>query len=294
MSMKRAYRRTSVKKVCGEELIEACGIKGSGGTSVGLDIGKEEIVAVVRWPDGTYESPWSVKNPSEIPELMSLLKSLAKGCQRLTVGLESTGTYGEAIRSAMTIAGLEVHRVSGKASSDYKEIFDGVPSQHDGKDAAIISELTAFGKGTPWPFELESEESQEIAHQVHRLDAFNKQGIQWAGRLEALLAKHWPELGRELSLTSVTLLECLMHYGSPQRMLADPQAAAKLRQWGRSGLKEPTIDKIIESARTSCGVPLGEAQTRWIQEVADELAKSLREARACEKRLEELMRRDET
>ncbi len=69
-------------------------------------------------------------------------------CGDLCVGMESTGTYGEAVRRALTVAGLTVQRISGKAASDYKEIFDGVPSQHDGKDAAIIAELAAYGKGT--------------------------------------------------------------------------------------------------------------------------------------------------
>ena len=31
-----------------------------------------------------------------------------------------------------------------KTVSDYSEIFDGVPSQHDGKDAAMIAELVAI------------------------------------------------------------------------------------------------------------------------------------------------------
>ena len=51
--------------------------------------------------------------------------------------MESTGTYGDALRQALSDAGLSVHRVSGKAAHDYAEIFDGVPSKHDGKDAAI-------------------------------------------------------------------------------------------------------------------------------------------------------------
>ena len=151
MSTKRMYRRTSVKKISTETLKVVSLLKGGSGTCVGLDIGKQEIVAVVRWPDGSFECPWSIKNPSEHPKLLGLLQMLRETCDSLTVGLESTGTYGEAVRLAMTSACLEVHRISGKASSDYKEIFDGVPSQHDGKDAAVIAALTA------WPTNLEDD-----------------------------------------------------------------------------------------------------------------------------------------
>lgn len=294
MSTKRSYRRISVKKISEEQLKEACLKHGGASTSVGLDISKEDIVAVVRWSDGQFEAPWNVKNPAEIPELIGLLKMMSQTCDSLTIGLESTGTYGEAVRVAMTAAQLEVHRISGKACSDYKEIFDGVPSQHDGKDAAIIAELTSFNKGTAWPFEQDSEASQERAHQVYRLDAFNKIARQWGGRLEALMARHWPELGRLLSLNSWTILQCLILYGCPKRMLADPEAAANLRRWGRSGLSEATIESILESARSTLGVPMGEGQIQWVKDVASELYRSQREADACEKRLEEMLSDDQS
>jgi transposase len=285
VSIKRIYRRVSVKKICRESLRDRAIEKGGAGTSVGLDIGKEELVAVVRWPDATFDSPWSVKNPSEIVELIDFLKLLSQHCDSLTIGLESTGTYGEAVRYAMTAAQLEVHRISGKASSDYQEIFDGVPSQHDGKDAAIIAELTSFGKGTAWPYEARSEEDLEIAHQVRRLDAFRGQATQWAGRLEGMLALHWPEVTDLLGLNRTTLVKCLMQYGSPQRLLADPEAAANLGRWGRAGLSEAKIVAVLESARTTRGVPPGTSQRQWIQEVASELHQSTMEVKACEKRL---------
>lgn len=286
MSTKRIYRRTPVKKISPATLQLQASEKGVSGTSVGLDIGKEEIVGVVRWPDQTFESPWSVKNPSEIPELITLLLLLAKHSDSLTVGLESTGTYGEAVRYAMTEAKLEVHRISGKAASDYKEIFDGVPSQHDGKDAAIIAELTSFGKGTAWPYEAASEQDQEIAHQIRRLDAFRKQAMQWIGRLEGLMALHWPEVTELLALKGSSLVQCLMHYGSPKRLVADAEAHANFRRWGRAGLSEAKIESVLESARSTRGVPASESAVRWIQEVAQQVHQSIQEVRACEKRLE--------
>ena len=286
MTAKRMYRRKSVKKISLETLKEVALMKAGAGTCVGLDIGKQEIVAVVRWPDGSFECPWSIKNPSQIADLIELLRMLREVADSLTIGLESTGTYGEAVRVAMTAASLEVHRISGKASSDYKEIFDGVPSQHDGKDAAIIAELTCFGKGTPWPFEPRSEVDQEMIHQIQRINVFDCQATQWCGRLEALLARHWPELGELLSLKSVTLVKAIVHYGSPARLAADPSAAENLRTWSSHSLKPEKIKKIIESARTTQGVPIGKPEMAWLQEIASELAKSILEVNLSKKRLE--------
>lgn len=294
MSVRRKYRRTPVKKVALEALKEIAILKGGAGTCVGLDISKDEIVPIVRWPEGAYEAPWKVKNPSEIPELIALLQMLKETCGSLTIGLESTGTYGEAVRFAMTAASLEVHRISGKASSDYKEIFDGVPSQHDGKDAGIIAELACFGKGTPWPFEPLSEIDQEIRHQVQRLDVFHDHATEWTGRLEAVLAKHWPELSGLLALKSATLVNIMIHYGSPARLAADPAAREHLRKWGRALLKPDKIDQIIESARTTAGIPIGSGEMGWTQEIATELQRAIMEVKASQDRLEVIAKSHES
>src|SRR4029450_3501213 len=97
-------------------------------------------------------------------------------------------------------AGLIAHRVSPKAAADYAEIFDGVPSQHDGKDAAVVAELAAQGRSWPWPLALPSEAEQELAFQVDWLDGQRRQTQLWYGRLEALLSRPWaggtPRLAR--------------------------------------------------------------------------------------------------
>ena len=139
MRKRRAYRATDVKNVSLEKILV---LAPTGAVTVGMDIGKHEVFVVLRWADGTFERPWKVCNPAEIKLLVRILTKLAKA-RPLTVAMESTGTYGDALRQALTDADLNVHRVNGKATHDYAEIFDGVPSQHDGKDAAIVAELAA-------------------------------------------------------------------------------------------------------------------------------------------------------
>ena len=72
--------------------------------------------------------------------------------RKLVVAMESSGTYTDALRQALFDAKVAVWRVSNKASHDYAEIFDGVPSQHDGKDAAVVAELAGLGKAQPWEY----------------------------------------------------------------------------------------------------------------------------------------------
>lgn len=285
MSVKRIYRRVKINKVSIESLKEIAVLKGEAGTTVGLDVAKHEIVVVIRWCDGSFERPWSVSNPSEIALLVELLCVLRETCDSLVIGIESTGTYSEPVRCAMTQACLEVHRLSGKGVADYKEIFDGVPSQHDGKDAAMIAELAHFGKGTPWPYAPRSETEQAIGHQVARLNVFRNQSNQWIGRLEGMLAKHWPELSGLLDLSRVTLLKICQHYGSPAQLIGDDNVRQQLRRWSGNLLSFAKIDAILESARTSVGLPMGPSELTWLKEIASEVLHARAEIKLCEKKL---------
>jgi transposase len=242
--MKReAYRTVDVKQVFIESLVAD---KPALPAMIGIDVAKSESLAVVRWHSGDFERPWRAKTPEEIPVLVDRLRDLAQG-RPLLIAMESTGTYGDALRQALTDAGLNVHRVSGKAVHDYAEIFDGVPSQHDGKDAAIVAELAALGKSTPWPYQQPTAFDQELRYWVERADVQQRIGMLWLGRLEALLARHWPEATEYLELNSETLLQLLAEYGGPAALAADLGAAKRLKCWGRNFLTHEKIERFVEA-----------------------------------------------
>ena len=155
----KAYRTTRVNEVNWEQL--ARGKEGLGVT-LGIDVGKFELRVVCRWADGRFERPWRVKNPWEIPTFLGLVRQVRAG-RKLVVALEPSGTYGEALRQALWDNGIEVQRVGTKASHDYAEVFDGVPSQHDGKDAAVVAELAALGKAKPWAYQAADSWEEELA-----------------------------------------------------------------------------------------------------------------------------------
>ena len=179
-------------------------------------------------------------------------------------------------------------RVSGKAAKDHAETFDGVPSQHDGKDAAVVAELAAFGKSRPWPYRQLSEADAELAYWVGTVD--DQQRIQnyWTGKLEALLARHWPELTRLIDLTSVTLLSLMAHYGGPAALLADDEARRRLNQWGRGALKKTTLDEILASAGSTCGVVQNRFEVKAAQDCAARAWLPCVRSKAAKARLEEL------
>src|SRR5436309_2633779 len=121
---RKAYRASRVNDVNWEQL--ARGKEGLGVT-LGVDVGKFDLWVVCRWADGHFERPWRVKNPGEIPALLALLRPISAE-RKAVVALESSGTYGDALRQALADQGIKVQRVQGKAAHDYAEVFDGVPS----------------------------------------------------------------------------------------------------------------------------------------------------------------------
>jgi hypothetical protein len=74
MRKSRAYRATSVKQVSVERVLEG---RPAGTVHFGLDVGKEEIYAVMRWSGGTFGRPWKALNPSAVDMLVEILGKIS-------------------------------------------------------------------------------------------------------------------------------------------------------------------------------------------------------------------------
>jgi transposase len=284
----RAYRSTAVKQV---QVAEVLNRLAEGPVWAGVDVGKLTALAVMRDSQGHFERPWKAKMPGEVRELVRCLQELA-GQRSLVVAMESTGTYGDALRQALTDAGIPVRRVSGKAASDYAEVFDGVPSAHDGKDAAVVAELAAIGKSAPWPLEPPTPQQAQMSVEVIWLDTQQSILQLWLGRLEALLARHWPEATRLLGLTSGTLLRALAEYGAPAPLAADKDAATRLAGWGGRFLKPEKIAAVLESARQTVGVRVDDATATLVKRCAQQALAAEAQIRAAQRQLETFVEQD--
>jgi len=280
----KAYGACNVNQVRIEKLL--AGREGQK-VEVGLDIGKDHILAVVRFRDGTYLRPWRIENPGQVLAGCRLLKQMSSMVE-LKVAMESSGTYGDPLRQAMADANLASYRVSSKASHDWAEAFDGVPSQHDGKDAAVVAELCAMGKARPWTFALVDEKEQELAYWVDRLDLQRRLGQLYYGRLESRLARHWPEAQNGLPLTSATLLRALKQWGSPAALAADGQALVLLKRWGRACLSPERLKELIDSARGTIGVRMTRFDQRRLQDDSQAALAARKQRRVAQRRLRQL------
>jgi transposase len=259
---------------------------------VGVDVAKAELVMCLVWPDRVFERPWRVKSPDQIRLVVSKLLELNRLCP-VTVAMESSGTYGDAFRQALGDAGLPVRRVSAKAVKDDSEGFDGVPSNHDGKDAAIIGTLCVNGRSVPWLWkgaaeDDSSDKDQAIRYWVRQLDTAQRIKQIWCGKLEGMLARHWPEAGRLTDQSGPTLTRVLAHYGNPRELAKDPEAAGRLARIGGHYLSDEKIERLIESARSTVGVRMDAWAAREMKDITSSIIAQRKTIQRCRRELKKL------
>ena len=109
-----------------------------------------DMVAAVVAGDGHVVRTIAWKNPSENGLVLELLAGLDRAGLLVEAVMESSGTYGDVLRHQLVTGGVPVYRVSGKRTHDAAEVYDGVPSLHDAKSAAIIAKLHLDGMCAVW------------------------------------------------------------------------------------------------------------------------------------------------
>jgi len=258
---KRRYSTVNCKQVDWSALAEAM----AGQRAVwAVDVAKIKFVAALQVETGGTLVRVSWQHPCETGELLAGLEVLA-AAGSLEVVMESSGVYGDALRWQLQERGIAVYRVEAKRVHDSAEVYDGVPSLHDAKASELIAKLHWAGCSARWEIFPEARRDQ-LAH-LRRLRQAKAREQAERNRLEALLARHWPELPHLLSLGSASLLRLVATYGGPASLtLLGHRARRLLHEVGGHLLAEETIDAVLASARTTLGLPCtaGEsAQLRW-------------------------------
>jgi transposase len=150
-----------------------------------------------------------------------------------------------------------------------------------------------MGKSKPWPWQESTAWEQELERVVDWLDIQQDILQLWLGRLEALLARHWPEVLGSLKLNSVTLLRILAEIGSPAALNQEPKARAHLSRWGGRLLKESKITAVLESARTTVGVRMSAEAVRMLRVYAQEALLARQEVRQAKRKIKEMSKVNE-
>lgn len=253
-----------------------------------IDVAREKMVVGFgpAGPEGATSTLAVFRHPAQTPIFLSLVAELRSREVEVTVVMEPTGTYGDVLRYQCEKLGAAVCSVSCKGVHDAAEIFDGVPSLHDAKSAVLIARLHALGRSTAWPVHSDTQRAVRALLDLRR--ALEVSQEQQYGMMEALLARHWPELAEWMTPRShKSTLVLLEELGSAVTVAADPQAAAKLLLRASHGALAPElIEGAIASATRTLGVPMIEEERELVRALAHQLVTT----RAHVERLDERLR----
>jgi transposase len=281
---KRSYRKISINQFQPDMVMK---VVPKGKLVFAVDVAKVDMVAAFADERGQAVAFIAWKNPAENAQVLAVLGGLRGAGYEIEAVMESSGTYGDVLRHQLVEAGMPVFRVGGKRTHDAKEIYDGVPSLHDAKCAAILAKLHVDGISTLWP--VAPVEKRNLRAAVDLMDLYQERYLQLVHRLESWLARHWPELPEMLELTSATLLALVGRIGGPAEVVASPAKARTLMRGMSHQLMEPAkIERVIESASRSAGVPMLDLERETLMAIADEAQRSLRAFTSAKTSLEKL------
>jgi len=287
---KHTYRATAIENVRLEALVPAL----LAGSIVAIDAAKEKfVVALATWT-GEVVQVLRFVHPTQTRVFLELIVALQKqlGADKLKAAMEPTGTYGDAVRHQLFGAGVRVEMVQPKRTYDSREVFDGVPSLHDGKSAVLLARLCALGMTRVWEGAMDLRVKlralvEERGHEYSREE-------RCLGRLEALLARHWPEFARWLSVRGASAMVLLQRYASPARVAADPEGARELlRTTSRQRLTPEVIEGTVRDAVTTLGVPMTEEEEQFVRTLASEGLVARQAQDVLEGRMEKLVGADQ-
>ena len=291
MKKKRTYQAARVQQVRVEELLPLL----VAGCIIALDVAKQKFVVALATMAGEVVKLFRFDHPTETMDFVRVVKALRAGVDqgKVMAAMEPTGTYGDAVRLQLMRAGVPVRMVSPKRTHDSQELFDGVRSLHDPKSAVLVAKLCAMGLSTPWSappatrVRLRALVDLRQHEQQHAERSF--------GRLEGVLARHWPEFGQWMDVREQrSALRLLAVYPSPVHVAQAPEdVAALLRKASRSRLSKEAIEGVIAGAVATMGVPMVAEEEQFVRSLAMQLVTTDQRTEELDVQMREVAKDDE-
>lgn len=290
---KRTYRKKPIKSVSKELVMQKLGEHGR--LLFAVDAAKTDMVAVFWDPAAEPEQRTLVtvtwKQPQEQGEVEALLLGLQQSGVSIEAAMEPSGSYGDCLRVLLSRLGIELYRVSPLKTNKAAELYDGVPSLHDAKSAQIVAELHQQKRSRRWP--LDDEQSRELGSTIATMDMYRGERQREINRLEALLARHWPELLGQMELGSATQLALLSEVGGAWEVAAEPERALQvLARKSHGMLKAEVAQAVVASAQRSIGLRPIATEVRLLQELASRALTTLSAYQQAVRRLRALSKLD--
>ncbi|MGE0790139.1 MAG: transposase [Sandaracinaceae bacterium] len=184
---KRTYRAIAIEKTAQGDVEAAVGAERG---IIAVDLAKRKMVASFADTKGCVGRIAKFERPRQTREFVEHVKKLAMG-RPVEVVMESTGTYGDPIRYQLACLDIPMFDVGTKRVHDAAEVFDGVPSLHDAKSCVVMTQLHVQGATRAAQRVTDAQRSMRAL--VNRREIYALPYEQALGRIEGVLARHWPE-----------------------------------------------------------------------------------------------------
>jgi transposase len=238
---------------------------------VAIDVAKTKMMVGFGREDGAVARLVKWTHPLEtrafVEIVMRTARLLAVPVEAL---MEPTGTYGEPLRALLLANGVHVFMLSPKRVHDAAEVFDGVPSMHDAKACVVIARL--HHQGVSRAYVEPSSQRTELRSMVEQRELYHKPLQFYLSRLEALLARHWPEALQDIDVwRNKTPLALLSRYAGPADMLEHAaDVLENIHHLGHGNLMTSQAQRMLRSAEHSVGVAVDEESRHLIRLCATE------------------------
>jgi transposase len=236
-------------------LCRAPGVVEAAACVVAIDVAKQKFYAALTNLRGVVAQIIRFEHPRQTLVMLDLLMKLRAAKLDVQVVLEPTGTYGDALKHLLHRKEICVYEVSPKRTHDLAEVLDGVPSMHDPKATVVLAQLHAMGKSRQW--KPREEWVRKLRTYVDRRMFYSTPMEQHYGRLEAVVARYWPEFDGLVDLrNSRAWMKLLTQYPGPEAVEQSLDSAKRILSAGRTALCEERVERILGAAHQSTGVPM--------------------------------------
>ena len=288
MKPKRTYAATDVEQLDRSALLQRV----TEGCIVAIDVAKTKFVAAIATAAGEVLKLVKFEHPRQTMAFLNLLRALKEGERKPVVVMEPTGTYGDAVRYQCHALGLPVHMMPPKYSHDFAEVLDGVPSMHDPKAATVLAKLQAIKPARAW--QPDSDARRDLRAWVDQRRPITRTLALYHGHLEAMLARHWPELEAHVDVYGQrSWFALLKEFPGPQRVTECGEAAAQtLRKASRGNFGHDRVQAILTSAKTTTGVPMTGGEQEKLRVIAEQIEMQTRRLDGVDATLADLVAKD--
>jgi len=289
MKKKRTYGSLDVEKIDPLSIVQ---LVLTIGCIVAVDVAKTRFVAAIANAAGEVLRILRFEHPRQTLAFLRVIESLKASKLAPRVVMEPTGTYGDALRYQCDKRGVRVEMMSPKHTHDIAEVLDGVPSMHDPKAAVALAKLAVMRPGRAW--QPDSEEKREVRALLDRRWPMSKTCELYHGHLEAMLARHWPELASLLEVREQrSWMALLKKYPGPHLVAASSgDAAETLRKASRGRLAKECIAAVVDSASTTLGVPMMKGEETRLRFIVEQIERETRGLDAVDMEIAERVAKD--